>query len=494
MGDDIYTGVFEMTVPTLKEELRRRGLRITGKKADLQGRLVQAYLEAGRPSADPFSLPVQHQRTKSAPRSRALSYDELERVVGVTSSSRSTGSSAGLPSLAAPSHAPRARTYGYAGPAAPIPPGLNLSASATKGSYSVSASAAAMSKTTAAGKKSQKRPRPASTSAAAMPNINVSNATSGPYLQWEWGQQPGNVPTAWHVFDLELNNRISATYRSGGRIPRTIQIDLETMPFQPRVTFVIDTVTMTFCNSKTNETRRIRQRKDVHSAQQSQPAPPEPKYSALYRLQFRGYQQNLALMVLREPGIDVNNMQSMVMKLQQLIDVEEQRSMDQAMDESKRLHEIESKANRERGKKTRLEMPPVHNPSFNNSALLAQCRLNQKFVAWANSEAMRSSMVDLLGLEERCSKWYPTSSDYFTMVGKEFQEQSVKAGDNTQALQRILSGRLAEVRKAVVSIPSGGHVGGIPKLFRMTTAVADGVTVVQSGASQSQSQETILLE
>lgn len=56
----------------------------------------------------------------------------------------------------------------------------------------------------------------------------------------------------------------------------------------------------------------------------------------------------------------------------------------------------------------------------------------------------------------RCSKWYPTSSDYFTVIGKEFQEQSVSGADNTEALSRILKERLAEVRHAVVTIPSGG--------------------------------------
>lgn len=45
---------FHLQYVSLAQELRRRGLRITGKKADLQGRLVQAYLEAGKHPGDPL--------------------------------------------------------------------------------------------------------------------------------------------------------------------------------------------------------------------------------------------------------------------------------------------------------------------------------------------------------------------------------------------------------------------------------------------------------
>jgi hypothetical protein len=67
-------------------------------------------------------------------------------------------------------------------------------------------------------------------------------------------------------------------------------------------------------------------------------------------------------------------------------------------------------------KRQRLNEEPMSNPAFNNSRVLASCRSHPVFATWANLDRVRASVVELLGYEQKCAKWYSHNPAFATCI------------------------------------------------------------------------------
>lgn len=501
--------VFEMTVPCLREELRRRGLRRTGKKQELQGRLVCAYLNntpkspaaPGDPVVElPKKKPATAQGAKA--RARALSLDDLEKVVGferdrINIAASGRGRSKGRGGVGQASRGRGGRnTGGRAGVSAHLMPMSNYQQNAF-------ASLSAQFKPgagTVAGVPTSSLPKvntqPNLSAAAPRPPSSVVGTQQSSHYFWEWQNYPGpfNENTTWQPWDETISNQLTALYRTMQRPEyRPLNLTFQLREGDVPTPFSVDVKTMFLKNLQTGELRALR---CLSKTERPLQVPPQ-HFARTYRLQFRGYPQHLALSAVQFHKNTTPD-SVLIQWISAKIDEENNRAMSAAMDESKKLHEVESERNRQRDKKRKLEQAPMDNPQYNNSNFLRQLRSNQLFSMWAKDSSVYAILVEFLDFEAKCLKWYPSSAKYFTNSGIEINQKG--NGSFTAAaskkLCKMIESKLNAVRKALTQIPSSAAPGFIPKLFwddEQQASATNGmkVTTVPQGSGTA---EMIVLE
>eukprot|EP00040_Diaphanoeca_grandis_P018178 m.95485 g.95485 ORF g.95485 m.95485 type:complete len:570 (+) comp26821_c0_seq1:262-1971(+) len=569
MSNDDVSDVFDMTVPGLKSELRQRGLRLTGKKHELQGRLVQAYLDnvpisnPSPPSHGAMSPDSPLRRRNSVGpkptgkhRPRTLSLEDISRIVGfdgsIAAAASSTTTKGGASKMSVPRRntiaaIPNLHATGSSGkmpmrthqpmttaqmtamgmvtisntiapspssinskpsnkrkitplPSKPLQPNTMSGLPSWSNYVKTPSSSTSPPSSSSSSSSSTLSITPLPTSQHLLPNlpISVGSPERRNFVLWEWQNFPGDAGERWQPFDEALGQRLTVAKNFSNKPAgayQPLQVELQQYAHKPPSTFQIDVRKMAFINLTTKEIRKIR----VNATSPTKPLKIPVQYLlSVYRLQFHGSPQKLALDLLQE-GVATASDTDEVMKSKMFkrIDEENRRLMNQAMDESRNCFEAESQRNRESGKRRRLEILPLQNSEFMTSKMLQSLRHNHKFTHWSSLLSSRASLVELLNYEKKCCHWYPTAEKYFTKAGNAMLAKCLSPSQTNPTFDDDVKMYSGQIQQALISIPSGANGGpAVPTIFfdaEQQAAATDGIHMVRV-AGRKGGGETIVLE